>query len=112
MLKLNLFSRFIKIIDGHLPFAIKKVLVINLNLTGKFFWSSVLHFFENREFIDKLKLYGKDVQEIGNHIDEKTLNIQFSSENANNGKSLEIDFKQDFASKVFNFYGYRYEDQD
>ena len=55
LLKRPFLSRFIKVIDGHLPFFIKKVLVINLNLTGKFFWSSVIHFF-SKDFIDKLKL--------------------------------------------------------
>lgn len=96
-------------IDGHLPFNINQILVININLCGRFFWSSVIHLFD-KDLLDKLKLYGKnDLQDIGNFLDEKTLAIQ---SNESNKQDLEIDFKQDFADKVFNFYGYHYEDEN
>lgn len=98
--------RFIKIIDGHLPFNLKKLLVINLNLTGKFFWASVIHFFD-KDFIDKLELYSRDVKAIGRYIDERVLNVQFPE-----ASKMDIDFKQDFAQKVFNFYGYKYEEDE
>lgn len=98
--------RFIKVIDGQLPFNIKHIIVINLNLTGRFFWSSVIHLFD-KDLLDKLKLYGKDVPDIGNYLDEKALSVQFADSNK---EELEVDFKQDFADKVFTFFGYRYED--
>lgn len=77
-------------------------------MTGRFFWSSVIHLFD-KDLLDKLKLYGKDLQDMANLIDEKTLSIQFADSKK---EELEIDFKQDFADKVFTFHGYRYEDDN